>query len=193
MNATTLESYFIEDYKHQKDENAELKARLAAFEANAANHEYGISDLQHKTEAVKGGVISSYYVRNRLRDGDVKKETVESWLLLDDDALFEEVKNKSVDYNTVLKWEEHEFQYTLFVKESRVEWVAVCDGNRGSNLQTINEGQFDENEWFAIDRKDEFKAWLLGELRYNLKAGLDDYEKELEKKEKEKMEGGDAE
>lgn len=193
MDATTLEQYFIEDYQRLKVENDKFKTRLAAFEANAGNHEYGITDLHHKTEAVKGGVISSYYVRNRLRDGDVKKETVESWLLLDDDALFEEVKNKSVDYNTVLKWEEHEFQYTLFVKESRVEWVAVCDGNRDSDLETINEGQFDENEWFAIDRKDEFKAWLLGELRYNLKAGLGDYEKELEKKEKEKMEGGDAE
>lgn len=176
MNETTLEQYFIEDYKRLKAENDDLKAKLAAFEANAGNHEYGITDLHQRSKAVKGSVISDYYVNIRLRDGKLKEDTARSWLEMSDADLFKKVNDKSVDYSTLLKLEEHEFQYTLFVKESRTEWVSVCDGNRDSKLETVDEGDFCEDTWFSIDRADEFKAWLLGEFRYNLREGLERYE-----------------
>lgn len=183
MDATTLEQYFIEDYKRLKVESDEFKTRLAAFEANAGNHEYGITDLHQRTKAVRGEVISSYYVRCRLRDGKLKEADARGWLELDDEALFERVAGRSVDYTTILKYEEHEFQYTLFVKESRVEWVAVSDGKKNSDLLEINGGEFDESSWFAIDRAEEFKAWLVGELRISLREGLEEYEQEQTKKE----------
>lgn len=176
MNETTLEQYFIEDYKRLKSENDELKSKLAMFEANAGNHEYGITDLHQRFKAVRGDVMASYYVENRLRDGKLKEGTVRSWLEMDDEKLFEAVEGKSVDYTRLISFEEHEFQYTLFVKESRVEWTAVCDGNKDSRLETINDGDFCENTWFAIDRADDFKAWLLEEFRENLREGLERHE-----------------
>lgn len=187
MNAITLEQYFIEDYKRLKIENDGLKTRLAAFEANAGNHEYGITDLHQRTKAVRGEVISAYYVRCRLKDGKLKEADARGWLELDDEALFERVAGRSVDYSTILKYEEHEFQYMLFVKESRTEWTAVSDWKKNSNLLEINDGEFDESSWFAVDRADEFKAWLLGELRDNIREALDNFEQEQAKKD------GDAE
>lgn len=176
MNETTLEQYFIEDYKRLKAENDEIKSKLAAFEANSGKHEYGITDLQQRSRAVRGSVISDYYVNIRLRDGKLKEETARRWLEMGDDELFKAVNGKSVDYSTLLKLEEHEFQYTLFVKESRTEWVSVCDGKRDSKLETIDDGEFCEDTWFSIDRADEFKAWLLEEFRENLREGLERYE-----------------
>lgn len=176
MNETTLEQYFIEDYKRLKAENGELKSKLAMFEANAGNHEYGITDLHQRCKAVRGDVMASYYVENRLRDGKLEEGTVRSWLEMDDEKLFEAVEGRSVDYTRLLSFEEHEFQYTLFVKESRIEWTAVCDGNKDSRLETIDGGDFCENTWFAIDRADDFKAWLLEEFRENLREGLERYE-----------------
>ena len=176
MNEATLEQYFIEDYKRLKAENDDLKSKLAAFEANSGKHEYGITDLQHRSKAVRGNVISDYYVSNRLKDGKLKEETARSWLEMADDDLFEAVNGKSVDYTTLLKLEEHEFQYTLFVKESRTEWVSVCDGKHDSKLETIDEGDFCEETWFSIDRAEDFRAWLLEEFRDSLRKGLERHE-----------------
>ena len=180
MNETTLEQYFIEDYKRLKAENGELKSKLAMFEANAGNHEYGITDLHQRFKAVRGDVMASYYVENRLRDGKLKEGTVRSWLEMDDEKLFEAVEGRSVDYTRLLSFEEHEFQYTLFVKESRVEWTAVCDGNKDSRLETIDGGDFCENTWFSIERAGDFKAWLLEAFRENLREGLERHESRKE-------------
>lgn len=176
MNETTLEQYFIEDYKRLKTENDELKVKLAAFEANAGNHEYGITDLHQRCKAVKGSVISDYYVDARLRDGDLDETTVRDWLEWDDEKLFEHVRGRSASYTTLLGYEEHEFQYTLFVKESRTEWTAVSDGKENSILLTVSDGEFYENEWFAFERKDEFKAWLVEAFRESLRDGLERHE-----------------
>lgn len=176
MNETTLEQYFIEDYKRLKSENDELKSKLAMFEANAGNHEYGMTDLHQRSKAVMGDVMSTYYVASRLKDGKLEEGTVRSWLEMDDEELFDAVEGKSVDYTTLVSLKEHEFQYTLFVKESRCEWTSVCDGKESSRLETINDGDFCENVWFAIDRADDFKAWLLEEFRENLREGLERYE-----------------
>ena len=180
MNETTLEQYFIEDYKRLKTENGELKSKLAMFEANAGNHEYGITDLHQRCKAVRGDVMASYYVENRLRDGKLKEDAVRSWLEMDDEKLFEAVEGRLVDYTRLLSFEEHEFQYTLFVKESRVEWTAVCDGNRDSRIETIDGGDFCENAWFSIERADDFKAWLLEAFRENLREGLERHESRKE-------------
>ena len=176
MNETTLEQYFIEDYKRLKAENDELKVKLAAFEANAGNHEYGITDLHQRSKAVKGSVISEYYVDARLRDGDLDEAEVRDWLEWDDEKLFEHVRGRNANYTTLLSFEEHEFQYTLFVKESRTEWAAVSDGKVNSGLLTISDGEFYENEWFAFERKDEFKAWLVEAFRESLRGGLERHE-----------------
>jgi len=175
MNETTLEQYFIEDYKRLKEENREIADELRAYEANAGNHEYGITDLHHRSKAVKGSVISDYYVKNRLRDGYLKEDVVREWIDLPDDQLFDEVNGAKADYTTILEFDEHEFQYTLMVKESRTEWVAVSDGKVDSRLIKIDDGEFCENTWFSGERKDEFKAWLLAYLRENLEEGLKTY------------------
>ena len=52
----------------------------------------------------------------------------------------------------------------------------MCDGNKDSRLETIDDGDFCENAWFAIDRADDFKAWLLEEFRENLREGLERHE-----------------
>ena len=56
----------------------------------------------------------------------------------------------------------------------------MCDGKESSRLETINDGDFCENTWFAIDRADDFKAWLLEEFRENLREGLERYESRKE-------------
>lgn len=185
MDATTLEQYFIEDYKRLKAENDDIKAKLAAFEANAGNHEYGITDLHQRFKAIRGSVIESYYVRARLKDGKLKPEAVRSWIELDDESLFAKTNGKSADYTRILDYEEHEFQYTLMVKESRTEWVAVSDGNKNSKLETIYDGDFSEGDWYDAARSDDFKRFLAQELRCNLREGLADWEKEQASKEEE--------
>ena len=177
MQSVTLEQYFIEDYKQLKAENDKLKSELAQFQANAGNHEYGITDLHQRAAAVKGSVISDYYVTSRIENGYLKPDEVRGWIEMDDAQLFGAVNGKRADYTTILEYTEHEFQYTLMVKESRTEWVAVCDGNRNSSLIEMNTGEFCENEWVPAERKDEFKAWLLELLRDELREGLARWEK----------------
>ena len=181
MTETTLEQYFIEDYKRLKAENDELKTKLAAFEANAGNHEYGITDLHQRAKAVKGSVISSYYVDSRINGGYIKEEDARAWLEMGDDELFERVNGRSANYTKLLDYEEHEFQYTLFVKESRTEWTAVSDGKNGSNLIEVEDGEFYEGEWIPYERKDEFKAWLVECFRESIREGLEKYEQRKEK------------
>ena len=171
----TLEQYFIEDYVRLKGENDSLKADLARYEANAGNHEYGITDLHQRSKAVKGEVISAWYVEMRLSDGALKRDKVEEWLGMDDGQLFDEAKGESAGYTTILGFEEHEFQYTLMVKESRVEWAAVCDGHVGSSLIELEKGECCEDTWFAADRSEELKEWLVYRLRENLGKGLAAY------------------
>ena len=180
MNATTLEQYFIEDYKRLKAMNKLLEGDLRKYEENAGNHEYGITDLHHRYKAVRGKVISAYYVASRLKGGYLKEDEVRKWIGLPDETLFGKVNGKLADYATILELEEHEFQYTLAVKESRTEWIAVSDGKRDSSLIEIADGEFFENTWFSAERLDEFKAWLLDLLRENLKEGLARYEREKE-------------
>lgn len=177
MQSVTLEQYFIEDYRRLKAENDQLKSELARFQANAGNHEYGITDLHQRTAAVKGSVISDYYVTSRIEGGYLKPDEVRRLIEMDDAQLFDAVKGKRADYTPILEYEEHEFQYTLMVKESRTEWVAVSDGNRNSNLVDMKESEFCENTWFPAERKDEFKAWLLDILRDELREGLARWEK----------------
>lgn len=180
MNETTLEQYFIEDYKRLKEKVDELSVKLMAYEANAGNHEYGITDLHQRCKAVRGRVISSYYVSIRLKDGYLKEDKVREWVDLPDAELFGEVNGKMANYTTILEFEEHEFQYTLAVKESRTEWIAVSDGKRGSSLIELAKGDFCESTWFSAECGDEFKAWLLECLRDELKDGLKQYENEKE-------------
>lgn len=177
MNESTLEQYFIEDYKRLKAENESLKLDLARYEADAGNHEYGITDLHRRSKAVKGSVIRQYYVTSRLKGGYIDADAVRKWLALPDDELFAKLRGKMADFTKILDYEEHEFQYTLMVKESRTEWVAVSDGNEGSDLVRLDGDEFCEDKWFGADRADELKAWLLGCLRESLEKGLGEYEK----------------
>ena len=181
MNETTLEQYFIEDYKRLKSRNEILAEELRKYEMNAGNHEYGITDLHQRCKAVRGQVISSYYVNNRLKDGYLKEDKVREWVELPDAELFGEVNGKTAQYTTILEFKEHEFQYTLAVKESRTEWIAVSDGKRDSSLIELEKGDFCENTWFSAERGDEFKSWLLDLLRDELGEGLERYESEKEK------------
>ena len=180
MNETTLEQYFIEDYKRLKSRNEILAEELRKYEANADNHEYGITDLHQRYKAVRGQVISGYYVANLLERGYLEEDEVRKWVELSDESLFGEVNGKIANYMTILEFKEHEFQYTLAVKESRTEWIAVSDGKRDSSLIEIADGEFYENTWFSAERLDEFKAWLLDLLRENLGEGLERYEREKE-------------
>lgn len=180
MNETTLEQYFIEDYKRLKSRNELLAEELRKYEMNAGNHEYGITDLHQRYRAVKGTVISDYYVASRLKGGYLKEDEVREWVGLPDEKLFGKVNGKMADYTTILEFKEHEFQYTLAVKESRAEWIAVSDGKRGSSLIELAEGDFCENTWFSAERGDEFKSWLLDLLRDELVEGLELYESEKE-------------
>lgn len=177
-----MEQYFIEDYKRLKEKNEALTEELHRYEANAGNHEYGITDLHQRRKAVKGSVIDDYYVKSRIAGGYLKVDEVREWLGLPDDELFEKTNGKMVDYTRILDFEEHEFQYTLMVKESRVEWVAVSDGKVNSSLIKIDDGEFCEGTWFGVEREAEFKAWLLGCLRDELEEGLERYEAEQAEK-----------
>ena len=191
MNESTLEQYFIEDYKRLKAENDELKSKLATYEANAGSHEYGITDLHQRFKAVKGSVTSSYQIKvYGLKNGKLKLETAKKWIDMGDAELFESVEGKYIDYSKCIDYEEHEFQYTLAVKESRAEWVARTDGTKNSSLYEIGESDFDEGIWIDANRADDFKVWLAQEFRENVRDAIADWEKELAKKAEE---SGDAE
>lgn len=183
MNETTLEQYFIEDYKRLKAENDELKSKLAVFEANAGNHEYGITDLHQRFNAVKGSVASAYHIRvYGFKNGNLKPDTAKQWLELADAELFDAVEGKYVDYSKLITYEEHEFQYTLMVKESRTEWVARTDGTKNSVLYRIGGNDFCEGTWIEAEHAEEFKAWLANEFRENVRDAIADWEKEQAKK-----------
>ena len=177
MEASTLEQYFIEDYKKIKAENEELKEQLHQYEANSNHHEFGITDLQQRTKAVKGSLISSYYLMARLKDGKLKLDRAKKWLNLTTDEIIKKLNGISLYYTTVLSFEVHEFQYTLFVKESRTEWTAVSDGKKGSSLIQINSGEFCEDTWFSIDEIEPFKHWLASNFKEIVEETIDDYEK----------------
>ena len=177
MNESTLEQYFIEDYKRLKEENSELKARISQYEANAGNHEYGITDLHQRYQAVRGSSTSSYYLRNELRDGHAKVSEWEEWLTLRDAELFEKLEgvNLKCTYSEpYIRFEEHEFQYTLFVKESRTEWTAFSDGKQDSQLIKVSDDVC-LGEWVRESLKDQLIGVIMSNLRENIQEAIDDY------------------
>lgn len=185
MTETTLEQYFIEDYKHLKEENAELKARIQQYEANAGNHEYGITDLHQRYQAVRGSSASSYYLRNELRDGHATVDEWEEWLALGDAELFDKLEGtdlKCTYSEPYIKIEEHEFQYTLFVKESRTEWTAFSDGKQDSQLMKASDDVCME-KWTRASLKDQLIEVIMSCIREDMQEAIDKYKADLAKEE----------
>lgn len=185
MNETTLEQYFIEDYKRLKEENDELKARVSQYEANAVNREYGITDLHQRCQAVRGSSTSSYYLKKELRGGHATVDEWEEWLTLGDAELFEKLKNadlKCTYSEPYIRFEEHEFQYTLFVKESRTEWTAFSDGKEDSRLMKVSDDVCME-KWVRASLKDQLIGVIISCIREDMQEAIDDYKDDLAKEE----------
>lgn len=183
MNETTLEQYFIEDYKRLKEENDELKARVSQYEANAGNHDYGITDLHQRYQAVRGSSTSSYYLKKELSDGYATVDEWEEWLALSDAALFEKLEGtylKCTYSEPYIEFEEHEFQYTLFVKESRTELTVFSDGKQDSQLMK----DYDDvcmKEWIRASLKDQLIEVIMSCIREDMQEAIDDYKADLAK------------
>lgn len=194
MESKTLEQYFLQDYENTKAENERLRERLRELEDHG--HDFGVTDLHRKFQAVKGSTCSSWVIGNCLKKGSMTPDIVRMAMALDDEALFNKYKNKSFNYCTIISYEEHEFQYTLYVRESRDEWTAVTDGTIGSSLKEINDRKLGEDlcedEWYPIEEADAIKAFLAQGLRELMEEALEEYEREQREKAEEETDDSAA-
>jgi hypothetical protein len=198
MESKTLEQYFLQDYEVVKDENERLKNRLRKLEDGG--HDFGITDLHRKFQAVRGSTCSRWVIRDYLlKNGKMTPEKMREVMALDDETLFVKFRDRTLGYYEAIKYEEHEFQYTLYVKESRDEWTAVTDGKINSGLLKITDREEEEDlcedEWYPIWEAEYVKEFLAQNLRKLMEEALDEYEREQREKEKDGDEGdqqGDA-
>jgi len=157
------------------------------IDAYQLGYDQGIREMNGKLEKAETEKSNNYWGKyNAEKERDELKAEVErlkakvktAW-----NELFDAVEGKCVDYSKCIDYEEHEFQYTLMVKESRAEWVARTDGTKDSYLYEICGSDFFENIWIDAEHADEFKVWLAQEFRENLREAVEDWEKEKAKEE----------
>lgn len=186
MESRTLEQYFLQDYEETKVENERLRERLRELEDHG--HDFGVTDLHRKFQAVKGSTCSRWVIKDYLlKNGKMTPEKTRETMALDDEALFRKFNGKSLNYYSAISYEEHEFQYTLHIKESRDEWTAVTDGKNNSNLLKITPRELGEDlcedEWYPIEEAEAIKAFLAQNLRETMEEALDEYEREQREEE----------
>lgn len=186
MNVTTLEQYFLQDYETMRADNECLRERVRELEVG---EEYGITDSHQKFQAVKGSTCSRWAIKDHLQRYAVLggPERMRETMALDDEALFNKYDGKTISYCSAISYEEHEFQYTLHIKESRDEWTAVTDGKENSNLLKITPREpgedLTEDEWYPIEEAEALKTFLARNLRETMEEALDEYEREQAEKE----------
>lgn len=183
MDIRTLEQYFLEDYERMKAENKDMTKRLAELERG----EFGITDLHRKLQAVKGSTCSRWVIKDYLlKNGKMTPERMREVMALGDEALFKKFKEKRLNYYEAIKYEEHEFQYTLRIKESRDEWTAVTDGKENSDLLKVTPRKLGEDlcedEWYPIEEAEALRTSLAQNLRETMEEALDEYEEDQRKK-----------
>lgn len=185
MNVTTLEQYFLQDYETTKADNECLRERVRELEAGV---EYGVTDSHQKFRAVRGSTCSRWVIKDHLlKNGKMAPERMREVMALDDEALFNKYNGKTIGYCSAISYEEHEFQYTLHIKESRDEWTAVTDGKENSNLLKITPREpgedLTEDEWYPIEEAEALKTFLARNLRETMEEALDEYGREQAEKE----------
>lgn len=185
MESKTLEQYFLQDYEETKAENEHLREKLRELEGN--EHDFGVTDLHRKFQAVKGSTCSRWVIKDYLlKNEKMTPEKMRETMTLDDRALFDKFKGKTLNYYSAISYEEHEFQYVLHIKESRAEWTAVTDGKEGSSLLRIAPRELGEDltedEWYPIEEADSMKTFLAQNLREMMEEALEEYEREQSEK-----------
>lgn len=185
MNVTTLEQFFLQDYEILRSENERLRDLVRELEVG---EEYGITDSHQKFRAVKGSTCSRWVIKDHLlKNGSMTPERMRETMALDDEALFGKYNGKTIGYCSAISYEEHEFQYTLHIKESRDEWTAVTDGKENSNLLKVTPREpgedLTEDEWYPIEEAEALKTFLARNLRETMEEALDEYEREQAEKE----------
>lgn len=185
MESKTLEQYFLQDYENIKTENERLREKLRELEDNG--HDFGVTDLHRKFQAVRGNTCSKWVIKDYLlKNGKMTPERMREVMALDDEALFNKFRGKRLSYYEAISYEEHEFQYTLYVKESRNEWTAVTDGKVNSDLLNITDREAGEDlcegEWYSIGEADALRTFLAHNLRQLMNNALEEYEQEQREK-----------
>lgn len=185
MEIRTLEQYFLEDYEAMKADNERLRERVRELEAGV---EYGVTDSHQKFQAVRGSTCSRWVIKDHLlKNGKMTPERMREVMALDDEALFNKYNGKTISYCSAISYEEHEFQYTLHIKESRDEWTAVTDGKENSNLLKVTPRELGEDltedEWYPIEEAEALRAFLAQNFRQSMGEALDEYEREQAEKE----------
>lgn len=185
MNVTTLEQYFLQDYETMKADNERLREMVRELEAGA---EYGVTDSHQKFQAVRGSTCSRWVIKDHLlKNGKMTPERMREVMALDDEALFNKYNGKTISYCIAISYEEHEFQYTLHIKESRDEWTAVTDGKENSDLLKVTPRELGEDltedEWYPIEEAEALKTFLARNLRETMEEALDEYERKQAEKE----------
>lgn len=181
MSYEGLERFFIEKYESMERERDALRERVLQLEGDLTGAEFGITDLRRKFKAVRGTVCNAGTLKMYMLDnGNVTCDQMREYIALPDEELFAKFRNKSVSYYTILKFERHEFVYTLMVKESRVEWLAFTDGDVDSVLHAVPDDDDDltRDDWFPAEREDEMVKALCDLLRERMGDAVERWEKE---------------
>lgn len=186
MENRTLEQYFLQDYEETKAENERLQERLREMEDHG--HDFGVTDLHRKFQAVKGSTCSRWVIKDYLlKNGKMTPERMREVMAMDDDTLFRKYNGKTLGYYGAISYEEHEFQYTLHIKESRNDWMAVTDGEKGSHLMEVEPRELGEDlcedMWYPIEEADAVKEFLAQNFRELMEEALEEYEREQAEKE----------
>ena len=184
MSENTLESWFLRDYERLKEENAALKEQVAAYEAKMDG--YGIIDLHRRTKAVMCEVSSAWgFSEQLLENGKYTVGQVECFIADDDAELFGRFDGMTLGYYTAASIQETEFQYTLRVNETRVDWTGVTDGKKDSKIIALADPDkgFCTGTWFPAECRDAMVPFVAGLLRDELKNAIARYEKKMEKAE----------
>lgn len=193
MESRTLEQYFLQDYEETKAENERLRERLRELEDEGLD--FGVTDLHRKFQAVKGSTCSRWVIKDYLlKNGKMTPEKMRETMALDDETLFRKFNGKTLNYYSAINYEEHEFQYTLHIKESRDEWTAVTDGEKNNHLMEITSRELGEDlcedEWYPIEEAEAIKKFLAQNLRDLMEEALEEYEREQAEKEETEVENG---
>lgn len=192
----TLEGFFLADYERLRAENDELKDKLRHMRALDETAEYGITDLKHKTEMVKVRVVRDY---NLTAEYGFTSKGVREAAAMTDEELWDwgitrrRSRRYNYDHMAPIVFEQHTYQYTVRVVESRMDEVFATDGTEGSELLPLKDWEGEEclDVWRRAERLDEIKRAALEELRDALHKAGDRLEKqEAEQAEKEANDEG---
>ena len=177
----TLEQFFLADYEKLKEENEQLKRKIADFSNES---EYGVKDLNNPVELIKISTPTFYYYQESKLLKSMSDEEIEGIISKGFEDFVKWAKSFSIgayDTYSVIKEETKRYRYTIEVFDMDGKTKYAFDPRRSDVLIELglHEEEMADNLGYFMDTdmRDELLSAAASEAKENLRRYIKEREK----------------